>query len=152
MRTYGKVLKLHHALNWLGNQPIGDKIKAQVYNSLNVRLQLAIEAYKPLVEAIQRTQREIFTRYETLVGDDVKFLEGGNVSFGAKLDRQYTREAEAFLETVAEDEPRRKPFKVIDFNTVGIAIPQLIMDEMGSMLERPNNIDADDLDIAELEE
>lgn len=142
-RTYGEVLKLQHALTWLGNQPIGDKVKAQAYNALNVRLQLATEAYKPLVTAIQATQKEIFARYETLSGEEIKNLDNGNVSFGAKLDRQYARETDALLDTIAEDEPKRRAFKVIDFNAVGMAIPQVIMDEMGSLLEKPSNVDAD---------
>lgn len=142
-RNYGDILKLNHALGWLGNQPIGEKIKAQAYNALNLRLQLATESYKPLITAIQTTQKEIFARYEALCGDDVKNLDNGNISFGPKLDRQYTRELDELLEALTDDEPKRRPFKVADFNAVGIAIPQVIMDEMGILLEKSSNVDAD---------
>ncbi len=142
-RTHGELLKLQSALAWLGNQPVGEKVKAPAYNALNIRIQLATEAFRPLFTAVQNTQKEIFTRYETLAGDDLKNLDNGNVSFGIKLDRQYKREMDELLDSQVEDEPKRRPFKVADFSAVGIAIPQFIMDEMGELLEKPTNVDAD---------
>lgn len=142
-RTYDDVLKLRHALGWLGNQKAGERAKASSYNTLNLRLQLATEAYRPIFTAIDKLQREIFEKYELMAGDDVKNLENGNVTFGAKLDRQYTKEVEAALEMPVEDEPRRRPFKLSDFDMVGIAVPQIIMDELGPLLEKPVAADPD---------
>lgn len=150
-RTYNDILKLQHALSWLGNQRSGEKTKAQAYNALNLRIQLATEAYKPLFAAILSTQKEMFARYELDAGDEIKHLDNGNVSFGAKADREFTRESEALLETPVEDEPKRRAFKLADFDVVGIAVPQMIMDEMGPLLEKQCGLDLDLLNNEEID-
>lgn len=142
-RTYAEILRLQHALSWLGNQRPGEKAKTASYNALNLRLQLVIEAYKPLFTAIESAQRSIFLDYTARAGDELKNLDNGNVTFGVRLDQEYQRELEQLLEMPAEDEPRRKPFKLSDFDLVGIAVPQKVMDGLGSLLEKPSSIDPD---------
>lgn len=142
-RTYEDILKLQHALSWLGNQKPGEKAKPSQYNALNLRIHLTTQAYRPLFDAIDASQKAIHNRYAELAGDDMKNLDNGNLTFGVKLDREYQKEIEELLDRPVEDEPKRRTFKLADFDIVGISVPQAIMSEMGPMLEGPAVEDPD---------
>jgi len=143
IRTNADIQKTVRALEWLGNQPAGKNAKAPVYNAFQLRVQLHIEAYRPMSTAIAKTEKSLFVRFEKEAGDELKYLENGNVSFGIRADRDYKQQAEELMEAAAEEEPKRKAFVVTDFESVGIFVPQSIMDDLGSLFTKPADYDPD---------
>lgn len=136
-RTNADLASLRAALDWLGNQSKGEKAKHAMFNAFTVRLQFAVEAYRPFFTALATTQKGMVRRYEEEAGDDVRYLDNGNISFGPKLDRQYTLEHEELMETPLEDEPNRRPFTGADFDAVGLAVPQSVIDRLGPLFKKP---------------
>ncbi|MDQ2987450.1 MAG: hypothetical protein M3R13_12170 [Armatimonadota bacterium] len=138
-RTNGDARATKAALDFIGNSlSKSEKLKPAAYNALMLRILMASEAYKPLVKAIDDTERQIVDRYLLLAGNEAKYNENGSIFFGGRLDREFMREQAALLDAPVEDEPRRRPFTLGDFDAVGIAVPQIIQSQLGVLLTRPD--------------
>lgn len=137
-RTNAQVLATKQALEWLGNQAKGEKAKASLYNALMLRLNNAVLAFTPMTDALVATQRQMLDRYKKEAGEDFKVKDDGSFTFGAELDAQYQAEYKELVNAPAEDEPRRRAFRLADFDAVGISVPQAIMAQLGPLLELPD--------------
>lgn len=142
-RTNGEVLKTIHALEWLGNQSASKGAKPSLFNAFGLRVQLHLEAYRPIGDAISKTAKKVFAKFEEEAGDNITYLQNGNTSFGPQLDRRYNREADELMDAICEEEPKRKPFKLSDFEAVGIFVPQSILSELGPLFWKPDGYDPD---------
>lgn len=142
-RTNADILRTIHALEWLGNQSPGKNTKASSYNAFQLRVQLHLEAYRPLGTAIGHIQKSLFQQFENAAGTETRYLENGNISFGLTADREYIRQSDMLLEARADEEPLRKPFQMGDFEASDIFVPQVILGELGPLFQRPDKFDPD---------
>lgn len=143
LRTNADLRALQNALNWLGNQPKADKVKFQQYNSFQLRVHRANHAYRPLLEALRDTEKQIVERYTALAGDDLKYLPNGSLDFGPH-DSDFMKEHQDLLSEEIAEEPTVRAFTLEDFDHAGIAVTAAVMGSLGPLFSSPEERAAGD--------